>query len=179
MIANPEVIDQANLLIWTIHNLERLADRVINICERTIFITTGDIFELDKEYRLFTDDEEDEDEEEEDDLNLKQMNSVKSLKSLSKTSDQLFCPSHQSGPGHIIPMDRQQSCKQVSLVNFQVLVWVRCIVPFSNRLPHHPESGKCLNNYAILLYNESNSYTIKSSIYIQESENPYLAWRKT
>ncbi len=62
----PEMIDQANLLIWTIHNLERLADRVINICERTIFITTGDIFEMDKEYRLFVDDEEEEDEEEDD-----------------------------------------------------------------------------------------------------------------
>ena len=64
MIANPEVIDQANLLIWTIHNLERLADRVINICERTIFIATGDIFELDKEYRLFIDEEDDDDDEE-------------------------------------------------------------------------------------------------------------------
>ena len=66
MIANPEVIDQANLLIWAIHNLERLADRVINICERTIFITTGDIFELDKEYRLFTEGEDDDDEDDED-----------------------------------------------------------------------------------------------------------------
>lgn len=65
MIANPEVIDQANLLIWAIHNLERLADRVINICERTVFIKTGDILELDKEYRLFNVDDEEEEEEEE------------------------------------------------------------------------------------------------------------------
>lgn len=63
MIANPEVIDQANLLIWAIHNLERLADRVINICERTIFITTGDLFELDSEFKLFDDDEEEDEEE--------------------------------------------------------------------------------------------------------------------
>ncbi|MDX9865828.1 MAG: phosphate signaling complex protein PhoU [Anaerolineaceae bacterium] len=69
MIANPETIDHANLLMWTIHNLERLADRAINICERTIFIATGDIFEMDKDSRLFADEEEEEDEEE-DDLDL-------------------------------------------------------------------------------------------------------------
>ena len=76
MIANPEVIDQANLLIWTIHNLERLADRVTNICERTIFITTGDIFELDKEYRLFIDDEEEEEEEEDQDFTTQDANNT-------------------------------------------------------------------------------------------------------
>ncbi len=55
MIANPEVIDHANLLLWVIHNLERMADRVTNICERTVFITTGELFELDQ-----TDDEDSE-----------------------------------------------------------------------------------------------------------------------
>jgi len=54
MIANPETIDQANLLLWVAHNLERLADRVTNICERTVFITTGELLEFDQ-----TDDEED------------------------------------------------------------------------------------------------------------------------
>jgi phosphate transport system protein len=47
MIANPEIIDQANLLIWVAHNLERAADRVTNICERTVYIATGELFELD------------------------------------------------------------------------------------------------------------------------------------
>jgi len=45
-IANPENIDQANNILWIAHNLERFADRVTNICERTIFITTGDLLEL-------------------------------------------------------------------------------------------------------------------------------------
>jgi phosphate transport system protein len=64
MIANPEVIDQANLLIWAIHNLERLADRVTNICERTVFIATGDLLELDTEYDEFAMEEEDEEDDE-------------------------------------------------------------------------------------------------------------------
>ncbi len=49
MIANPEIIDQANLLIWVAHNLERASDRVTNICERTVYIATGELFELDAE----------------------------------------------------------------------------------------------------------------------------------
>lgn len=52
MIANPEIIDHANLLMWVAHNIERLADRVTNICERTVFIATGELMEMD------TDDEE-------------------------------------------------------------------------------------------------------------------------
>jgi phosphate transport system protein len=40
-------IDHANQLIWAAHNLERLADRVSNICERTVYISTGDLQELD------------------------------------------------------------------------------------------------------------------------------------
>jgi len=55
MIANPEVIDHANLIMWVAHNLERMADRVTNICERTVFITTGELLELDQ-----TDDEDSE-----------------------------------------------------------------------------------------------------------------------
>jgi phosphate transport system protein len=46
MIANPETIDHANHLMWAAHNLERLADRVSNICERTVFIATGELLEL-------------------------------------------------------------------------------------------------------------------------------------
>jgi len=59
MIANNEIIDQANELMWVAHNLERLADRVTNICERTVFIATGELMEMDTE-----DEEDDEDEEE-------------------------------------------------------------------------------------------------------------------
>ncbi len=46
MIANPETIDHANHLMWAAHNLERLADRVSNICERTVFVATGELLEL-------------------------------------------------------------------------------------------------------------------------------------
>jgi phosphate transport system protein len=47
MIANPNLIDHTNLMLWVIHNLERLADRVTNICERTVFSATGELFEID------------------------------------------------------------------------------------------------------------------------------------
>lgn len=46
MLANPGTIDRANMLMWAAHNLERLADRVTNICERTIFVATGNLIEL-------------------------------------------------------------------------------------------------------------------------------------
>ena len=49
MLCNPDTIDQANYLLWVAHNLERLADRVVNICERTLFICTGDMMELDND----------------------------------------------------------------------------------------------------------------------------------
>jgi phosphate transport system protein len=46
IIADPKTIEQANWLLWVAHNLERFADRVTNICERTIFIATGDLTEV-------------------------------------------------------------------------------------------------------------------------------------
>ncbi|GAB4580645.1 MAG: phosphate signaling complex protein PhoU [Anaerolineales bacterium] len=46
MIANPGIIDRANYLQWAAHNLERLADRVTNICERTIYVSTGILKEI-------------------------------------------------------------------------------------------------------------------------------------
>lgn len=52
MIADTSTIDRANFLLWAAHNLERLADRVTNICERTIYMVTGEMRELDR-----TDDE--------------------------------------------------------------------------------------------------------------------------
>ena len=48
MIADTSTIDQANFLLWAAHNLERLADRVTNICERTIYMATGEMRELDR-----------------------------------------------------------------------------------------------------------------------------------
>jgi phosphate transport system protein len=47
MIANPDIIDHANYYLWAAHNLERMADRVSNICERTIFVSTGELLEVD------------------------------------------------------------------------------------------------------------------------------------
>ena len=47
MVANPATIDRTNLLMWVLHDLERMADRVTNICERAIFIATGELMELD------------------------------------------------------------------------------------------------------------------------------------
>jgi phosphate transport system protein len=49
MIADPSIIDRANYLIWAAHNLERMADRVINICERILFVVTGELREFDVE----------------------------------------------------------------------------------------------------------------------------------
>ena len=46
MLANPKVIDHANYYLWAAHNLERSADRVSNICERTIFVVTGELLEV-------------------------------------------------------------------------------------------------------------------------------------
>ena len=46
MVEKPQIIDHANLLMWVAHNLERMADRVSNICERTIFVATGELMEI-------------------------------------------------------------------------------------------------------------------------------------
>jgi phosphate transport system protein len=43
MMEDPETITRAVYLIWVSHNLERIADRVTNICERIIFMVTGEI----------------------------------------------------------------------------------------------------------------------------------------
>lgn len=46
MIANPDIIDHSSYIMWVVHNIERMADRVTNICERTIFIATGELLEI-------------------------------------------------------------------------------------------------------------------------------------
>lgn len=52
VIQDPSLVDRANYLIWAAHNLERMADRVTNICERIVFVVTGEMREMDS-----TDDE--------------------------------------------------------------------------------------------------------------------------
>lgn len=51
ILENPTTIEQANLLMWAAHNLERTADRTINLCERVIFMVTGELSELDSDAR--------------------------------------------------------------------------------------------------------------------------------
>jgi phosphate transport system protein len=46
IIQDPKSIERANWLLWVGHNLERVADRVTNICERTVFISTGEMKEI-------------------------------------------------------------------------------------------------------------------------------------
>ena len=48
MVSNPKIIDDASFLLWVVHNLERFADRAVNICERTVFIISGEIYEMDR-----------------------------------------------------------------------------------------------------------------------------------
>ena len=49
MLADPRTINQATLLLWIAHNIERFADRVTNICERVVFTVTGVMREMDQE----------------------------------------------------------------------------------------------------------------------------------
>ena len=46
MIDDPSTIQRNTYLLWTAHNIERIADRCTNICERVIFLVTGDLVEI-------------------------------------------------------------------------------------------------------------------------------------
>ena len=46
MIQDPRTIQRATYLIWVAHNLERIADRVTNVCERVVYLVEGRIEEL-------------------------------------------------------------------------------------------------------------------------------------
>lgn len=46
MMAGPGTIDRATHLLWVAHNLERIADRVTNICERVLFLVMGEMVEI-------------------------------------------------------------------------------------------------------------------------------------
>jgi phosphate transport system protein len=46
MLEDPRTISRATYLLWVAHNLERIGDRVTNVCERIIFMATGKLEEL-------------------------------------------------------------------------------------------------------------------------------------
>jgi phosphate transport system protein len=46
MLRDPGTIDRATWLLWAAHNLERMGDRVQNICERTVYEVTGNLVEF-------------------------------------------------------------------------------------------------------------------------------------
>jgi len=47
MLEDPKNISRATYLLWVAHNIERIADRATNLCERAIFISTGQLADLD------------------------------------------------------------------------------------------------------------------------------------
>lgn len=47
MAEDISTIDRANHIMWAAHNLERMGDRVTNICERIVYVATGEMRELD------------------------------------------------------------------------------------------------------------------------------------
>lgn len=46
MAKTPGSAQRATYLLWSAHNLERMGDRVTNIAERVVFVTTGDMEDL-------------------------------------------------------------------------------------------------------------------------------------
>ncbi|HNS51285.1 MAG TPA: phosphate signaling complex protein PhoU [Anaerolineae bacterium] len=48
MMQDPRTITQATYLIWVAHNLERIADRTTNIAERTVFVDSGRVVDLNR-----------------------------------------------------------------------------------------------------------------------------------
>mgnify|MGYP001099283768 CR=1 FL=1 len=49
MIEDPRTVTRAMYLLFCAHNVERIADRVTNICERVIFVDTGEMEEISSE----------------------------------------------------------------------------------------------------------------------------------
>jgi phosphate transport system protein len=47
MIEDPKLIQRATWLLWAAHNVERIADRATNVCERVVYMVTGQIEKLD------------------------------------------------------------------------------------------------------------------------------------
>ena len=46
MIEDPHLIERATWLLWAAHNVERIADRATNICERVDYVVTGKMVEI-------------------------------------------------------------------------------------------------------------------------------------
>jgi phosphate transport system protein len=46
IVCGAQNTDRANYLFWVAHNLERAADRVTNICERTIYVEMGEFGDM-------------------------------------------------------------------------------------------------------------------------------------
>lgn len=46
VMQNPERIADAMLLTFAAHNLERVGDRVVNICERVVYLCTGEVVDM-------------------------------------------------------------------------------------------------------------------------------------
>jgi phosphate transport system protein len=46
MAQKPDSVHRATYLLWCAHNLERIGDRVTNIAERVVFVSTGDFKDL-------------------------------------------------------------------------------------------------------------------------------------
>ena len=51
MLQDPRNINRATYLLWVAHNLERIADRITNISERVVFMTTGKLEEVDSSWK--------------------------------------------------------------------------------------------------------------------------------
>ena len=46
VVESPSNMGRGNYVLWVAHNLERMADRVTNVCERAVFVATGDLGEI-------------------------------------------------------------------------------------------------------------------------------------
>lgn len=46
MTSDSDAVVPTAYLLWATHNLERIADRITNICERTVYLSTGRVEEL-------------------------------------------------------------------------------------------------------------------------------------
>ena len=44
MLDDPSKVNRATYLLWISHNIERIADRITNICERIIYMVTGNVY---------------------------------------------------------------------------------------------------------------------------------------
>lgn len=49
VVEKRETFEQVNYLMWAAHNVERAADRVVNICERIIFMVTGELISFEND----------------------------------------------------------------------------------------------------------------------------------